>query len=564
MLALLHMENIAVIEKADVWFQPGFNVLTGETGAGKSIVVDAINMVIGERASRDLIRTGAKSAQVTGVFQNVPPLSMLEEKGITPDEDGNLILTRELHRDGRSLCRIGGRPVPVSVLRSLGSQLLNIHGQQDGHQLLNEGNHLFYLDRFAADKEETKVYQEAYQRWKDLEKEVNDLQMDEGEKSRKIDMLRYQIEELEQAHLQEGEEEGLKARRTLLRSAGKLMEALEQAGQCLTGDEHTMGACVLLEEAGDAMGSVSSVSPEVEALSTRLYEMVYAVKDLAEEVRDLRYEMDFSPEELDQMESRLDLLYRLGRKYGSSTTEMLAYLEKSKEELDRIELADDMLIRLEQQRDEALQQAIGEAKKLSRIRKEAAKRLESRITEELAQLDMKQVQLKVSFSPKANAGGLDETGMDQVRFLLSANAGEELRPINKIASGGELARIMLAMKSVLAEDDDVGTLVFDEVDTGVSGRAANRVAEKLRAVSEKRQVLCVTHLPQIAAAGETHFLVEKREEEGRTFTAVHSLTLEERAEEIARIISGDQATDSSMQNAREMLKMWERPGKAIM
>jgi DNA repair protein RecN (Recombination protein N) len=557
-LTLLHIENIAVIEQADVWFGEGFNVLTGETGAGKSIVVDAINMVIGERASRDLIRTGAKSALATAVFQDVPPLPWLEQNGVQPDEDGNLILTRELHKDGRSLCRVGGRPVPVSALRALGGQLLNIHGQQDGQQLLNEGRHLSYLDRFAADGAEQKAYQAAYQRLAALKKEMDALRMDEAEKSRKVDTLRYQIEELERANLQDGEEEALRARRTLLRGAGKFMEALEQSGQCLVGDEDSAGALVLLEEAARALRTAASVSQELESLSGRMDETVYAVRDMAEEVRDLRYQFDFSPGELDALEGRLDLLYRLGRKYGADTKEMLSYLEESKKELERIELADDTLTRLEQQMDQALEDAVQAARRLSAARKRAAGALEERITAELTHLNMQGVRLKVEFTPKNALYGLDETGMDQVRFLLSANAGEDLRPIHKIASGGELARIMLAMKSVLAEDDDVGTLVFDEVDTGVSGRAASRVAEKLRSVSEKRQVLCVTHLPQIAAAGEIHFLVEKQEEKGRTFTAVHPLEAEERALEIARIVSGDQVTESSLQNAREMLSMWSK------
>lgn len=558
MLTLLHIENIAVIEQADVWFESGFNVLTGETGAGKSIVVDALNMVIGERASRDLIRTGAKSALVTAVFQDVPSLPWLEENGIQPDEDGNLILARELHKDGRSLCRVGGRPVPVSGLRALGGQLLNIHGQQDGQQLLNEGRHLFYLDQFAADGAERKAYQGTYHKLVGLKKEMDALRMDEAEKSRRLDTLRYQIDELERADLQEGEEEALRTRRTLLRGAGKFTEALEQASHCLVGDEDSAGALGLLEEAARALGRAASVSEELESLSERMDEGVYAIRDMAEEVRDLRYQFDFSPEELDGIEGRLDLLYRLGRKYGADTKEMLAFLEKSKEELERIEVADDTLVRLEKQMDQVLSDAVQAARDLSDTRKRAARALEERIAAELNHLNMKGVQIKVEFTPKNALYGLDETGMDQVRFLLSANAGEDLRPIHKIASGGELSRIMLAMKSVLAEDDDVGTLVFDEVDTGVSGRAASRVAEKLRAVSEKRQVLCVTHLPQIAAAGETHFMVEKKEENGRTFTAVHPLEAERRALEIARIVSGDQVTESSLQNAREMLSMWNK------
>jgi DNA repair protein RecN (Recombination protein N) len=556
MLALLHIENIAVIETADVWFESGLNVLTGETGAGKSIIVDAINMVIGQRASRMLIRTGAKSAQVTAVFQSVFPSPWMEEYGIFPDEDGNLLLSRELHQDGKSLCRVGGRPVSVSALRELGSQLLNIYGQQDGQQLLNERLHLSYLDRFAGLEQMREEYRKEFQKMKHLQGEMDALKMDEAEKSRKIDTLQYEIAELEQANLQEGEEEALRARRTLLRSAGKLMEALEQAGQCLTGDEAMEGACSLLEEAGDALHAVSSVSEEMNVLSSRLYEVVDAAQEVADEVRILGRQFEFSPEELDQTEARLDLLYRLRRKYGATTKEMLAYLERNREELERITLSETALLQLDRELKAAVKQTKMQAQKLSDARKEAAKQMEIRITQELQQLDMKRAQFQVEFTNKQTAYGLDETGMDQIQFLLSVNAGETLRPIHRIASGGELARVMLAIKSVLAEDDDVGTMVFDEVDTGVSGRAASRVAEKLRAIARNRQVLCVTHLPQIAAAGTAHFLVEKQERRGRTYTVLRPLSPDERAVELTRIISGDRMTDSSMQNAREMLEMW--------
>ena len=556
MLALLHIENIAVIETADVWFEPGLNVLTGETGAGKSIIVDAINMVIGQRISRTLIRTGAKSAQVTAVFQPPFPSAWLEENGIFPDEDGNLLLSRELHQDGKGLCRIGDRPVSVSMLRALGGQLLQIHGQQDGQQLLNERLHLSYLDRFAGVEQMRNEYRNAFQKMKQLQAEMDTLQMDEAEKSRRMDTLQFQIEELEEADLQEGEEEDLRARRTLLRGAGKLIEALKEAEQCLMGDENTEGACSLLEEAGAALRTVSSISPETEALSTQLYELIDAAQEVADQVRSFGDQFDFSPEELDRIEGRLDLLYRLRRKYGANTKEMLAYLEKSKKELERIVLSEETLLQLGKRLQAALKESKQRAEELSAARKAAAEQMEARIIRELQQLDMKRAQFYIEFIPKQGPHGLDETGMDQVQFLFSVNAGEALRPIHKIASGGELARIMLAIKNVVAEDDDVGTMVFDEVDTGVSGRAASRVAEKLRTIAKNRQVLCVTHLPQIAAAGTAHFLVEKQEHQGRTYTVLRSLSADERAEEITRIISGDRMTGSSMQNAKEMLEMW--------
>ncbi|MBQ1351660.1 MAG: DNA repair protein RecN, partial [Oscillospiraceae bacterium] len=492
------------------------------------------------------------------VFQPPFPSAWLEENGIFPDEDGNLLLSRELHQDGKGLCRIGDRPVSVSMLRALGGQLLQIHGQQDGQQLLNERLHLSYLDRFAGVEQMRNEYRNAFQKVKQLQAEMDTLQMDEAEKSRRIDTLQFQIEELEQANLQEGEEEGLRARRTLLRGAGKLIEALEEAEQCLMGNENMEGACSLLEEAWAALRIVSSISPETEALSSRLYEVIDAAQEVADQVRSFGDQFDFSPEELDRIEGRLDLLYRLRRKYGANTKEMLAYLEKSKEELEQIVLSEETLLQLEKKLEAAFKESKQRAEELSAARKTAAEQMESRIIRELQQLDMKRAQFYIEFIPKQGPYGLDETGMDQVQFLLSVNAGEALRPIHKIASGGELARIMLAIKNVVAEDDDVGTMVFDEVDTGVSGRAASRVAEKLRTIAKNRQVLCVTHLPQIAAAGTAHFLVEKQEHQGRTYTVLRSLSADERAEEITRIISGDRMTGSSMQNAKEMLEMWSK------
>ena len=556
MLTLLHMENIAVMEAADVAFGPGLNVLTGETGAGKSILVDAINMVMGQRASKELIRTGAERALVTAVFQNVPDLPWFSENGIFQEDDGTLFLTRQLHKDGRGLCRVGSRPVPVSALRELGSQLLNIHGQQDGLQLLSESRHLWYLDRFAGADAARAAYREAYRALREIEARQAALQMDEGEKTRRIQSLQDQIEALEQADLKEGEEEALAARRALLQGSGKYMEALEHAGLYLSGDEREEGAVSLLESAALALDRASDLSEDLSALAVRLEEAVFTAKDVAEEVRDLRYRFDFSPDELDLLEARLFLLDRLGRKYapgGGGTAALLAHLARCREELDQICLSDDALARLEQAVQAALERATRAAEALSALRRQAAASLAEQIEAELSGLNMKGARFQVDFSPKSAPLGLDDTGMDQVRFLLSANAGETPRPLSKIASGGELARIMLAMKSVLAADDDAMTLVFDEVDTGVSGRAASRVAEKLRGIARVRQVLCVTHLAQIAAAANSHLLVEKSLDPGATHTRVTPLDDAGRETEIARLIGGDLITDATRASARELL-----------
>ena len=557
MLSLLHIENIALIQSADIRFEPGFNVLTGETGAGKSIVIDSIGAVLGERTSRELIRTGAKSALVTAVFTQVPPLPWLEENGFPTGEE-ELLLQRELQGDGRNVCRIDGKLVTVAQLRELGRQLLNIHGQHDGQQLLDPASHLGYLDQFGGCQPLLESYQEAYRKWHDIRREMDKLQMDEAERSRRVDTLNYQIQELERAQLKAGEDEELSARRTLLRSAGRLMEAVQSAEFALSGDEDRDGACSLIAQAEGEVQGVSSISPELSELSEKLTALRCAADDAADTLRDLSRSFDFSPGELDQVEERLDLLYRLRKKYGPTVEDMLSYLDRCRKELDQIQYADDTLARLEKDLKKAQKEAARRGEVLSQARREAAGALQARVQEELRQLDMPKVQFQTEFTPKGGEAGMDETGLDEVQFLMSANLGEALKPIQKVASGGELARIMLALKNVLAEGDQIGTLVFDEVDTGVSGRAAQKVAEKMAQVARGKQVLCVTHLPQIAAMADTHFSVQKGEREGRTYTRLERLDRSQRREELARLIGGASITPSLLESAEELLRQAEQ------
>ena len=554
MLSVLHIENIAVIESADILFGPGFNALTGETGAGKSIVVDAMSAVTGERTSRELIRTGAKSALVSGTFTGAAALSWLTENGLVPDENGELLLQREIMPDGKNLCRVNGRPVTVAQLKALGRQLLNIHGQHDGQQLLDENCHLEYLDRFGQTEASLGAYRAAYETLTDLDRKISALQMDESEKARRVDTLQYQIQELERAELTAGEEEVLNERRDILRNAADLAEAAQGAHYALSGDEDSAGAVALLMEAERALEAVSGVSGELDELRERLIDCRCQAQDAADTARDLSGGFEFEPGELDQLEGRLDLLYRLKKKYGNSVEEMLEYLDRCQKELDEIQFADDTLLRLEEERSKALKEAQALARSLSQERKEAGKSLEKRIQSELAQLDMPRVRFQADFETVQGETGLNADGMDTVRFLMSANVGEDLKPIQKIASGGELARIMLALKNVLAENDDVSTLIFDEVDTGVSGRAAQKVAQKLAQVSRCKQVLCVTHLPQLAAMADTHFSVEKGERNERTYTKVEALDMDRRKEEVARLTSGEEITAVALESAGELLE----------
>lgn len=547
MLNLLHIENIAVIESAEISFDSGFNVLTGETGAGKSIVIDAISAILGERAYRDMIRTGANKASVRAVFSGVSELPWFAENGVEYDQE--TIIQREIYLDGKNVCRVNGSLVTVSILHKLGIQLINIHGQHDSAALFDENNHLQFLDAFANNEALRRDYGEKYEAVAKLRREIDRLTMDEGEKLRRMETLRYQIEEISKAELTAGEDEALASRRKLLQNAEKLSNGMDEAVECLYGGEDTDGAASLLTEAERALAKIARYDDSLAALHDRVADLMYQVQDAAEETRDARDNLSYSADELEMIEDRLDVIHRLRRKYGVTCADILDYLERAKQELDEIEFADDHMERLKGKCVKAEKIALDAAAALRENRKAAAQELSVRILSELTQLDMPRVQFACQFSEQP----LSPNGMDTVAFYMSANAGEALKPMSKVASGGELARIMLAMKNVLAEQDMVGTLIFDEVDTGVSGRAAQKVAEKLRSVAKTKQVLCVTHLPQLAALANTHMLIAKSELNGRTYTTVTPLDLEGRKRELARIIGGANITQTTLKSAEEML-----------
>ena len=547
MLSLLHIENIAVIECAEISFDRGFNVLTGETGAGKSIVIDAISAILGERAYRDMIRTGTQMASVRAVFTGVPELPWFEENGV--EYDSETVIQRQIHLDGKNVCRVNGSLVSVSILRKLGIQLINIHGQHDTASLFDEDNHLTMLDAFADNQQLQADYQEKYAEVSALRREIDRMTMDEGEKLRRMETLRYQIAEIEKAELEPGEDEALEERRKILQNSEKLSDGLNDAAECLYGGEDSDGAAGLLAQAEYALSRLARFSDSFSSLHERVNDLKYQVQDIAEEVRDARDELSYSADELEEIEARLDVIHKLRRKYGATCADILEFLNKAKKELDDIEFADDHLERLKGKLQKAEKQAWDAALVLRKNRKETAELLSDRILTELAQLDMPRVQFQCQFQEQE----LGSTGADAVAFYMSANAGEALKPLSKVASGGELARIMLAMKNVLAEKDQVETLIFDEVDTGVSGRAAQKVAEKLRSVAAHKQVLCVTHLPQLAALADTHLLIAKSERDGRTYTTVTPLDLEGRKRELARIIGGANITETTLKSAEEML-----------
>ena len=548
MLSLLHIENIAVIECADISFDQGFNVLTGEIGAGKSIVIDAISAILGQRAYRDMIRTGTTKASVRAVFTDVPELSWFAEQGVPYDPE--TVIQREIHLDGKNICRVNGTLVTVSILHKLGIQLINIHGQHDSAALFDEENHLNFLDAFADNQRLHLEYQQTFAVVSQLRREIAKLSMDEGEKLRRMESLRFQIEEISRANLESGEDEQLEARRKVLQNSEKLSDAINEGVECLYGSDDTDGAASLMAQAERALGRIARFDDSLSELHERVKDLMYQVQDTAEGLRDARDNFAYSAEELEQIETRLDIIHRLRRKYGATCDDILAYLENARQELDRIEFADDHMERLKKKLRKAEEEAIRQAELLRASRKETAAMLSVRILEELRQLDMPKVQFECVFTEI----DLCPTGADAVAFYMSANAGEALKPMSKVASGGELARIMLAMKNVLAEKDSVNTLIFDEVDTGVSGRAAQKVAEKLRSVAKTKQVLCVTHLPQIAALANTHLLIAKGERGGRTYTTVTPLDLEGRKRELARIIGGASITETTLKSAEEMLR----------
>lgn len=553
MLNELHIENIAVIEKADIAFGNGLNVLTGETGAGKSIVIDSIGAVLGERVSRELVRRGAEKGLVTAVFDVEGCESWLEENEIEAEDE--LIIQRRINSDGKSSCRICGNPVSVTQLKSLAQYLVDIHGQNDGRQLMDERRHREYLDRFGVSEEALAEYKAAWDKFVKIRDELNSLQMDEIEKERLSETLVYQVEELEKAQLKAGEYDSLCARRDLLRNSEKLTEALDQAISILYGEEDN--AVALAQNASYYVGRASAFSPELEECAEIINNAAFNLSDAAERLRDFRENLDFSPEEYDQLETRISLLSKLRRKYSREEDELISYLDECKEKLDSIQYADERSAKLERELKAAKKFCSEKAEVLSNVRKHAAKELELRISNELRELNMPSVRFAVEFAPMENDQGFDAFGKDKIRFIMSANAGEELGRISKIASGGELSRIMLAMKNVFAENDPVKTMIFDEIDTGVSGIAAQRVGEKLYSVSLGKQVMCVTHLPQIAAMADNHYVIKKEERSGRTYTNVLPLDREGRKHELARLHGGDNITSTTLASAEEQLASCE-------
>ena len=549
MLTQLHIENIAVIEKADIEFGKGLTVLTGETGAGKSIIVDSLGAVLGARTSRELVRTGAEYGVVSAVFETDAAAKWFEDNDFEPEDE--VIIRRKISADGKNNCRVCGNPVTVSQLRQLGSLLLDIHGQNDGRQLMDEDSHLAYLDGFGKTSDELAAFVEAYREYTACKREMDKLSMDEVEKDRLADNLRYRIEELENAQLKVGEEDELIARRDLLRNSEKLTEALDGAYSALYACDENAGS--LVDEASALISKAALISDELRETADIIGNASSLIYDAAERIRDFRDGLEFSPDEYDRIETRTAQLKRLGRKYNADEEGMLKILDDSRKELAMLEYSDDMLKKLEKKLSEHKDNCVKKASLLTACRKKAAEKLEERICSELRDLSMPSVRFKVSVEPMESALGVDKTGADDVRFLISANAGMELGRISKIASGGELSRIMLAMKTAFSDNDPIETMVFDEIDTGVSGVAAQRVGEKMSDLSRGKQVLCITHLPQIAALADSHDKIEKAEKDGKTFTVVKELDRQGRRMELARLYGGDVITETTLAGAEEQL-----------
>ena len=547
MLTSLKIENVAIIESAAIEFGCGLNVLTGETGAGKSIVIDSINAVLGERTYKDLIRTGADSAKVYAVFEDVNETAkqILIENGIDCEDDV-LIINRIINRDGKNICRINGCPVTVGMLKSVAKQLIDIHGQHDNQALLTPEKHCSFIDSFAGCEDLLENYNNSYNELLSIRAKLRSFVIDESTKAQKIDLLTYQIDELEKAQISIGERDELIERKNLINNSQRVIDSLNYAYDVLKGDNCAVD-CVA--EATSNIERAANYLSSLNDTAEKLNNIRYELDDVAEMIRDSLSELDYDNSELDTIEERLDVLYRLSRKYGETEEDMLSYLENARRELESIAMSDEHMRVLQQKESVAYENTCALAQQLTHIRMEAGERLSGLISTELDFLDMPNVAFKV----KRNQTDLTENGTDDIEFLISANAGEEPKPLAKIASGGELSRIMLAIKNVLADVDDVGTMIFDEIDTGVSGRAAQKIALKLHEVSNGRQVICVTHLAQIAAQGDVHLYISKSVRDGKTYTMIKPLLSDDRAYEVARIMGGIEITDLQLQSAREML-----------
>ena len=549
MLSCLQIENVAVIQKAEVHFQPGLNVLTGETGAGKSILIDSINAILGNRTSKDLVRTGASKAVIRASFAQIPDavLDKLEAAGY--ERSAELLLSREITAEGKSSCRINGMPTTAAVLRELCGGLININGQHDSVGLLNPAHHLSILDDYAQN---AKLYQEYYVLYRSLvkvKKELDAMITDEAEKQRRIDLLSYQVQEIEEAGLTAGEEQTLEARRKVLANASTIRDRVAKAHALLSGDDDTPGAVDLLGEASNAMDTAAQLDESLSGVSGTLMDLYYSAKDAAAELIDRLDAYDTNDAELDEIEQRLDLLYRLKRKYGDTVEDIIAFGQKAREELEQIQFSEQRHDQLQAEKLRLYGLAREKAEALTQTRLKAFDELNARLTDTLQFLNMPGVRMTLHHA----RGPLASHGQDSVEFYISTNAGEAPKPLARIASGGELSRITLAIKNALADRDAVPTVIYDEIDSGVSGKAAGRIGEVLRQSAQGHQILCITHTAQIAALADCHLLIQKNVTNDRTYTEIHPLDTEGRVEALARLISGDHVTELSRANAREML-----------
>ena len=551
MLATLNIENIAVIEKANIDFSDGFICLTGETGAGKSIIIDSINAVMGEKTSRELIRTGAETAMVSALFTNIPKdtADLLAEMGLPAEDDSSLLIQRIIKKNAGNICRINGAAATLSMLKSISATLIAVHGQSDSRELMAPENHIKYIDRLANNDELLKEYAEVYNRIRSVKREIERISADESEKARRLDILSFQIDELKNANIRAGEMDELKAQRDLFQNSQSIIENLSAAYEALSGSEYIRGAAELSGDAASRVESVSQNAPQLKKIGELIREASITLSECATDISEFIDSLNFDPALLDSIEERLDELFRLSRKYGETEEEMLAFLHNAEKEREEIELSEERLNALYEEIGKLKEELISAAEKLTESRRKTAEVFEQRVKEELKFLDMPYVQFKVDIQKSAYKAD----GADKIEFLLSANPGEEPKPLIYTAAGGELSRIMLAIKCVLSDADTIGTLIFDEIDTGVSGRAAGKVAIKLKETAKSRQVICVTHLSQLACMADSHLLIEKTVSGGSTFTSVRELDFEGRKREIARINGGMNITPALLKSAEEML-----------
>ncbi len=547
MISRLHIENIAVIENADIDFRNGFIALTGETGAGKSILIDSINILLGNRASKDLVRTGCSKAFVSAEFDDVAGLEKLfSEYGVPDEGNGSIFLSRELSVEGKSVARVNSRPVPASVLKEFGKRLITIHGQQDNGTLLDTATHLSFLDAYAKNSSEINEYRTAYRNFRSIKKEIDKLTLDDDEKARRVDTLTYQINEIEAAEPVEGEDEDLADRKKVLLGAEKIIESLSAARTILSDGEYNVSE--MFSQAVTNLESISEFSDELEDLASRSENVLAEIDSLADDVRTLADRFDFNPRELDEIEDRLGVINSLKRKYGRTIGEINSYLADAKAKLAQIEYSDEAILKLDAELAKAHDELVAKAKVLTDSRKKAAEEISREVTKELSELEMPKVRMQVRTDKKKYSFD----GADDVEFLISTNVGENVKPLSAVASGGELSRIMLALRKILSSSAQNETLIFDEIDTGVSGKASVRIAQKMKQMSKTAQVITVTHLAQIAAYADEHLKIEKKDDGQRTFTTVTELDEKGRIEELARLLGGDIAS-SAVATAKDML-----------